>query len=267
MTDMPDDAARLGPAGPADRQSYYAMSRSWSDDRLDALAASRRVAWIVASLAIAIALLEALALVALAPLKTVVPYTLMVDRTTGYAQMLEGTRSPSISPQSALTQSLLAQYVIARETFDIGSVSDQYQKVALWSAEGARADYLMAMPASNPASPINLYPRSTVVQTRIESVSPIAPMTVMVRFVTERRDAGQGQGRPMYWAAIIRYRYSGEPMSLADRLVNPLGFQVVSYRREQEAAPVADAPESPQVGPGQGRAAAAGTGLALGRDQ
>ncbi len=36
---------------------------------------------------------------------------------------------------------------------------------------------------------------------------------------------------------MIRYRYSGEPMRLEDRFVNPLGFEVLRYRRDAEALP------------------------------
>ncbi len=32
----------------------------------------------------------------------------------------------------------------------------------------------------------------------------------------------------------MQFRYSGEPMSADDRFLNPLGFQVVSYRRNPE---------------------------------
>ncbi len=162
---------------------------------------------------------------------------MLVDRNTGFAQALEGSRAPAVAPQAALTQSLLAQYVTARETFDIYSLSEQYRKVALWSADAARADYLANIPATNPSSPLNRYPRTTVVTTRVESVTPIAPETAMVRFVTERSDATLGGAGRSYWVAVLKYRFSGEPMSLEDRLVNPLGFQVVHYRRDPEAPP------------------------------
>ena len=42
---------------------------------------------------------------------------------------------------------------------------------------------------------------------------------------------------PQLWAAVINYRFSGEAMSAEDRLLNPLGFQVVRYRRDAELAP------------------------------
>ena len=58
-----------------------------------------------------------------------------------------------------------------------------------------------------------------------------------MRFVAERRDQNGGAARQDYWVAVIKYRYSGEPQKIEDRLVNPLGFQVISYRRDQETPP------------------------------
>ncbi len=66
------------------RAAYYAEAASWSGDIHGALRASRRVAWWVAGAACLVAVVEGLALAALAPLKTVVPYTISVDRQTGY---------------------------------------------------------------------------------------------------------------------------------------------------------------------------------------
>jgi type IV secretion system protein VirB8 len=62
-------------------------------------------------------------------------YTLLVDRTTGYVQLLKGDGRQALAPDEALLKSLLAQYVIAREGFDITSVQVDYHKVGLWAAE------------------------------------------------------------------------------------------------------------------------------------
>jgi type IV secretion system protein VirB8 len=230
--------------------AYYVEADSWGKDRQEALRASRRVAWIVAWCAAAIAVMEAIALVVLMPLKTVEPYTLLVDRNTGFVQALTPLDPQRISGDSALTQSFLVQYVIAREGFDIDTVQANYRKVALWSADQARSDYVAGAQPSNPQSPLALYPRSTVIETRVKSVSPMGPDTAMVRFETQRRDAG-GQAQPPHaFVAIIRYHYSGEPMSVEDRFVNPLGFQVLRYRRDAEALPAEPAaPPSAPAGP------------------
>ena len=54
------------------------IADSWGTSVTESLERSRRTAWIVASVATAIALLLAIALVVLIPLRTVVPYTLLV---------------------------------------------------------------------------------------------------------------------------------------------------------------------------------------------
>ncbi len=233
--------------------AYYREAGSWADDQQEALRSSRKTAWIVAWVAVAIALLEAIALVVMMPFKTVVPYTLLVDKQTGYVQELKPLDGEKIAPDTALTQSFLVQYVIARESYDAATVQPTYRKVQLWSVERARADYVNAMQYSNPASPLARYPRTTVVDTRVKSVSSMGGNAALVRFDTIRRD-GNGQPQaPEAWVAMIKYRFSTAPMRSEDRFVNPLGFQVFSYQRDQEqvnaAPPPATAAPAPATQP------------------
>lgn len=217
--------------------AYYQEAASWNSDRMSAMRSSRRIAWMVAAGAAMIAMLEAASLAMLTPLKTVEPYTLLVDRTTGYVQALKPLDATTVGPDAALTQSFLVQYVLAREEFDIIAATANYRKVALFSTGAARRSYLESMQTSNPKSPLNAYPRGTLVEARVKSVSPVGRDAALVRFDTIRIDPnGRAQAtRP--WVALIRFRYSTEPMKLEDRFVNPLGFQVVQYRRDPEALP------------------------------
>lgn len=221
--------------------AYYQEAGSWASDQMESLRKSRRVAWYVAGGAAVIALAEAVALSLLMPLKTVEPYTLMVDRTTGFVQALAPLDPGQITPDRALVQSMLVQYVIARESFDVSTVQADYRKVGLWSAEQARIDYANLMRTANIDSPLVVYPRTSTVQTRVKSVSPMAGQSALVRFETVRRDAGGALQSPQPWVAIIDYRFSGEPMAADDRFLNPLGFQVTQYRRDPEALAMAEA--------------------------
>jgi type IV secretion system protein VirB8 len=233
--------------------AYYAEAASWNRDRIQEVRSSQRIAWWIAGVAAAIALLEAVALVLLMPLKTVVPYTLMVDKTTGYVQALKPLDQAKIAPDTVLTQSFLVQYVIAREGFDIATLNTNYRKVALFSADTARTSYLQQMQASNPQSPLVLYPRTTTLDVRVKSVSPIGSNAAMIRFDIVRSDAGAQQQPPSAWVAVMRYRYSNAPMSLEDRFLNPLGFQVTSYRKDQEVmAPEVAPPAAGSAGPAVG---------------
>lgn len=219
----------------ADRQAYYADAASWSQDVNGSLRASRNRAYWLAGAAALIAVLEALALVVLTPLKTVVPYTITVDRQTGAAQLARGIELGLLHENEALLQSTLAQYVLARETLDATDLAANYRKVGLWSAGTARTDYLRSMDRSNPASILNGANAATQITVTITSIAPMSPSSALVRFSTDRRE-GDGPVTRMEWAAVMQFAFTGGPLSLEDRLLNPLGFQVTRYRRDAESA-------------------------------
>lgn len=239
-----------------DRTTYYERATTWALDEQDALRGSLGRARLIAGVAALIAVLEALALLLLTPLKTSTMVPVLVDRQTGFVEVLKPDGRQELQPNQALVQSLLAQYVVARESFNITDISANYHKVALWSAGPAQKDYLALMPASNPASPLRLYPRSAVLETWIKSVSPLGTHGALVRFETRRVDQNAGAGPPQAWAAVISYRFSSEALSASDRWLNPLGFQVLSYHKDPEALPP-PAASSEESGPAATSAVAA----------
>jgi type IV secretion system protein VirB8 len=226
----------IKPPGDIIPAAYRQQAASWSEDVHGALRASARRAWWVAGVAAILVVLQTLALVLLLPLKTVVPYTILVDRQTGHAELARGVNLGPMSENEALLQSALAQYVIARETLDASDLAANYKKVGLWSKGVALQDYLKGMDRSNPASILNSANVDTQIATTIKSITPLDKGSALVRFATDRREAG-GPAARRDWAAVIRYGYSGAPLSAEDRLINPLGFQVTHYRRDAETAP------------------------------
>lgn len=222
---------------PAGLAEYYKAAETWADDRAEDTARSLRSARRVAAAACAVAVLEALALVMLMPLKRIEPYAVLVDKQTGYVQALNLSQTDTITPDEALTRSMLAQYVIAREGFEINALRDNYRKVALWSGGDARSQYLTAVQSSNPSSPLATLPRQAVVRAEIRSISNLGPEMVLVRFAVTRADPGGQPVQQGIWAAELRYRFSAAGMSAASRLENPLGFQVLRYGKSAEIAP------------------------------
>jgi type IV secretion system protein VirB8 len=218
-----------------ERREYFERAESWAVDAQVSAGRSRRAAWLIAGIAVAVALFEAIALAMLSPLKTVQPVTLLVDRHTGFVQAIDPLSPRRIFADEALTNSLLAQYVGAREGFDRATVTSNYRRVALWSADRARQVYVSSMTPTNPDSPFQRYPAGAVVGTRVKSVSRLGSGVALVRFDTqvEARDGRASGAQP--WIAVVRFRFVDAPMRYEDRLINPLGFQVVSYRRDAEA--------------------------------
>lgn len=214
---------------------YYAHAGSWADERTQSIYASRKTAWIIALVATVVALLLALTIIILLPLKTVVPHTILVDRQTGFVQAVDPANPQKLAPQKALTQSFLVQYVQAREGFDIATVQGQFRKVSLWTSGQAKSRYVSLMQATNPQSPLVIYPRNAVVDVQVRSVSQISDNTALVRFASIRRDPGATEQPEENWVAVIKFRYSSAPMTVEDRYINPLGFEVTDYRKDPES--------------------------------
>ena len=213
------------------------VSASWVESVTDDIERSNRRAWTVAIIAALIAMLEAVALVFLIPLKTVEPYTLLVDRQTGNVEELAPLDAQQVTPDAALERSFLVQYVTARESFTTDSLQDDYRKVSLWSDNAATRQYASLMEASNPLSPLSYLPNRSVLKTEVKSVSNLSKGRAMVRFTTTQQDQGAEPQPSQHWVAIISYEFSAAEMSEEDRYINPLGFQVTSYRRDAETLP------------------------------
>jgi type IV secretion system protein VirB8 len=241
------DTLRLARPKPAATGQTAEPAASWAADVQGALRRSRKIAWTVAAIAAGIALVEAIALAVMAPLKTVAPYTILVDRQTGYVETVQALQ-PGLTQDQAVTESFLVQYVLARETYDATDIRENYAKVTLWSAGDARASYEQLLARSNPQSPVNLYTGATILAVTVKSVSLLTPTTALVRFDTTRLEPGGGSAEQRPYTAVLAFRYTGAPARAEDRFLNPLGFQVTRYRRDSEtpAAAVVRVP-APQV--------------------
>jgi type IV secretion system protein VirB8 len=233
----------------AELKSYFREARTWAEDRQERVSRSQRVAWIIAGVATTIAALEAIALAGLAPLKTVVPMTVLVDRQTGHVTTLDPSLPSRLAPDAALAKSMLAQYVTARESIDRSTIGQDYRKVVLWSGDTARSSYVALMKPGSPGNPLVHLPRQLSIQAKIKSVSLLEAGEALVRYDLVQQNAGGGEEAPAPFVSIIRYRYRDRPLAEADRFINPLGFEVLRYRRDPEAVPVETPPAAVSQAP------------------
>ena len=217
-----------------DRDTYYAAAQSWADERVESERRSRKLAWIVAGVAGAIALVLALIVAMLFPLKTVQPYVVTVDRQSGAVEVATTVANGRLTQNEAVIQAQLANYVRVRETFDATDLAANYRRVQLFSSPDVRAAYIAGMAASNPASPLHTLSAGDTLSIRIKSVSLIGPGSALVRYDADRTvAAGRGVASNAFVSAIS-FGFSDRPLRAADRFENPLGFQVTRYRRDAE---------------------------------
>ena len=216
------------------QEDYFDLARSWSVESDAREARSRRIAWRVAGAAFALAMLEAIVLIMLLPLKETETVMVLVDRTTGFVQEISPSEKSTVRADEAMIDSLLAQYVTARERFDRASVQDDYRKAALWTGGTAQRAYAAQMATTNPSSPLALYRQGERRDVQVKSVTQVRPGNALVRFDTFLTTRDGRRVPDGSWISMIDYGFTNAAMSYEDRLLNPLGLQVDRYRRDAE---------------------------------
>ena len=219
-----------------DHDKYYAAAQSWADERVIAERRMRRFAWTVAGVAGAIALILAIAMLVMVPLKSVQPYVLTVDRQTGAVQMATTVENAKLSENEAVIQAELANYVRTRETFDATDLAASYRRVQLHSSPAVRNAYIAEMAAANPNSPLRLLSPGDTVKVKIKSVSLLSAGAGLVRFDAERSSADGRITDHRALVSAVSFGFNNRPLRLEDRFDNPLGFAVTRYRRDPEGA-------------------------------
>ncbi|HEY1926597.1 MAG TPA: VirB8/TrbF family protein [Caulobacteraceae bacterium] len=221
---------------PADLKAYFDEAESWDADRWRAKDRSLRMAWGVAAFAGLVATVAVGAVAALTPLKTVVPYVIRVDRTTGAVDVISALKAGApLRYDEAVTKSFLAQYVRAREGWLAPAAEANFRQVSIMSTPEEQERWAQAFRPLNPASPQVVYGPTGEAQVEIRAVSFVSPQVGNVRF---HRIVRQGATlTESDWIATAAFRYTKAPMAEADRLRNPLGFQVTSYRADPEVTP------------------------------
>ena len=226
---------------------------------------SERRAWRVAAVAVAMSLVLAGACFYMLPLKEKVPYLVMADAYTGtssVARLREDFGNTGISTSEAINRSNVAHFVLARESFDVAMMNlRDWTTVYTMSAPEVASGYTALHARNNPDAPFNTYGRNRAIRVRILSIVLIggtreAPRKgATVRFQRSVYDKTTGTERPLdSRIATLEYTYkSNLRMDEKQRIENPLGFQVTSYRVDNDYAaspPIADAPQEMPSAPG-----------------
>lgn len=214
---------------------YWKAGASWEDELYRKERRSRRIAWVIATIAGISTLLSLLALNALVPLKQFEAVVVVADKTTGFVEVARTLAESKLSENDAIKTANVVRYIRARETYDPRALKDNYDLAQLYSTGQASADLRREFEPSNPQSKDKALGRESRIAVTISSVSFLNAATATVRFTTEtQRD---NTLRREHWVSVVRFRFTTAPLKNEYRFDNPLGFQVVEYRRDQESLP------------------------------
>ncbi|MEB2799634.1 virB8 family protein [Campylobacter upsaliensis] len=196
---------------------------------------SNKRAWLISFVAIFIASLSLIAVVLLTPLKTIEPYVIRVDNTTGMVDILTLLDEKEITQNEALDKYFISQYIKAREGYYYELLNQDYLLTQLMSSENVANEYRALYEGDNARDQI--LKNSNEVSVQILSVvlgesNGVKTSTIRANITTKNLSTrGTSQATKVI---TLSYDYTLGKASEENRLLNPLGFKVLTYRIDNE---------------------------------
>ena len=236
--------------------AYLADAQRWEQDLVSRAEASKRHAYWVAGGFGALAAMALLALVALQPLKSVQPYVIRVDNTTGVTDVVPVYAGKG-EVAEVVTRYLLHNYVVTRERYFYAMAEQDYNLVGAYNSPVLNTAWMQAWDRGNPESPLVKFRDGTTVRSQVQSISFIKRADgtqdlAQVRFLTASRLGGSGAENIQHWIATIQYGYVAPSKDEQLRALNPLGLRILEYRREPEILADSQPAISPEAPSAQG---------------
>ncbi|WP_156851092.1 virB8 family protein [Bartonella refiksaydamii] len=216
-----------------DVEQYIAEARLFDQDRMIASRRITRASLVIAGTAVTEAILSSLAVITLTPLKTVEPFVIRADNSTGIVEVVEALKEGPTNVDEAITHYFAAKYVRSREGFEAEEIQNNFQTASLLSSSEEQERFASWYGARNPQSPQILYKNATVTVT-IKSISFINQDVAQVRYYRTVRDNDNNKEFITHWVSTLTFEYINAPISVQNRLVNPLWFIVSEYRTDPE---------------------------------
>ncbi|WP_019222933.1 virB8 family protein [Bartonella rattaustraliani] len=212
--------------------SYYEESRGLERELINEFVKSRKAAWRVAT---AVGIFGLFGMVCgiigfLQPAPT--PLVLRVDNTTGAVDVVEVMREHETSYGEVVDRYWLNQYVLNREAYDYDTIQLSYDTTTLLSAPDVQQEFYKIYEGETARDKV--LSNKTRITVKVRSIQPNGFGQATVRFTTQQHDSNGTVGPKQHQIATIGYTYVDGPMKLSARLLNPLGFQVTSYRTDSE---------------------------------
>ena len=208
-------------------------------DLLDEVLKSRKRAWqiVVASGALTVASFGLSAFVVNRYSHPVPSHILTWDKNTGAVQEVSLTRDEKTYGEVTDTY-WVSQFVDHFETYDFNTAQKDYNTVSLMADSTVANQYMNKYRWGTAEAADKLVGDSESTRVHINSVILDRDNQIAtVRFTTTKKLRSRPIPEPSeYWIATMSYRYESSVMTAQQRMLNPMGLRISSYRVNAETA-------------------------------
>ncbi len=210
-------------------------TKNWYADRYQSAIIQRNFLLLVTLASLLGALIANWAVKSQVNSKTFEPYVIEVEEKTGIVTLVTESSLMQYAGNEAVKRYFVMQYINAREGYDPANYQYNYGRVVrLFSARSVYDEFRAYVSKSNPQSPVNL-PSGMTRHVTLKSLTFLddKKSVAQVRVVIEIRRAGE-LVEEQHRIATLNFLFAPVELDYQERLINPLGFQVTSYRIDED---------------------------------
>ena len=205
--------------------------RNWYSDRYQSVLIQRNLLFLVTILSLVGVVVSVFTVERVISSKSIEPFVIEIEKKTGITNVVDPVTRSEMFADESLTKYFIIKYINARATYDPATYNYNYNTMTrLMSARNVYADFRRFVNSVD--GPPQKYAEQTKSELKVRSIQITKPGVAQVRFSIVLTGSKSGV---FHYIAYVEYSFETLEMTQDERFINPIGFQVNSYRVDEEA--------------------------------
>jgi type IV secretion system protein VirB8 len=166
--------------------------------------------------------------------KSLEPYVIEIEDKTGIPTVVKQLNNNDFTANVTLKRYFLYSFVKALEGYNPSTYKEDYRKVMLFSDPKVFKQVRNKISTRNPNSAVSKMGKKGVMLLKLKSIQFMDPNTVQIRMRLEAKGKYSGFKAKRDVVAFVKFKFANLNLTLEERFVNPIGFQVYEYSIDDE---------------------------------
>ncbi|KKB96701.1 Type IV secretion system protein virB8 [Candidatus Arcanobacter lacustris] len=205
--------------------------RNWYNNRNESLLIQRNILILLVMVAVIVIVSSVFVVDNIASSKTIQPFVVEIEDKTGITNLVNPLARTEVSKDQAISTYFITKYIRSRESYDPLNYQRNYRTIVRLLSATKVYDKFWGYINSNATNPISNYGDKNSTSIKFRSIQYLEDGQVQARFSVFENG---GLKRSFPKIVTLKFEFDTFDYTQEEREVNPLGFQITSYKVDDE---------------------------------
>jgi len=208
--------------------------KSWYSDKYQMVVVQRNLLSLFALFAMVAVTISVIFVKQVTASKSLEPYVIEIEDKTGVPIVVTQLSESEFTANMALKRYFLYSFIKAVEGYNPATYKEDYAKAMLFSTPQVFRQIRAKISTTNPNSPVSKMAKKGMLIVKLKSIQFMDPNSVQIRIRLETAGRSSGFKSKRDMIAYVKFKFVNLNLTLEERFINPLGFQVEEYSIDDE---------------------------------